>query len=346
MSLTELQDSVLADAALHLPDIKYDVNSIEHRVTFETLLLSSLIDENERDVAGLRIVTDLQDAEAMQSFAYAFTPWSRSQLLSRLGTREKWFSLVTLERQVEELNARLHGFQNYRIRTMRAVDDGFPIRLVRGLVSSQYAEISNVDIMEAVITKAEPTSRVLRGCSGISDRAFYAYIMSPEPITIPNTSFFAYPGVVVKNSEVGYTSLWVIPTIVTSLRGVPVVIESAQILKRIHRGQADLLRLFDEAFSACAGVWAAYATKIPTLAAKAYHSEDVALATMERLLLSASARREFIGRCSTAYKAKPRRHTALDIFEAITEACAELVDRDETYSMGAIAGAVLHKLTF
>ncbi len=345
MSLTELQASVLADAALHLPDIKYDINSNEHSVKFEALELSALIGEDESDAAGLRIMTDRQDPQVMQSHAYAFTPWSRSQLLSLLGAREKWFSYVTLERQVEELGARLHALQDYRIRTMQAVDDGFPVRFIRGLVSSQYVEIPNTAIMEAVLEKA-PISMALRGYSGISDRAFYAYIISPTPITIPNTSFFAYPGAVVKNSEVGYTSLWVIPMLITKRLGVPVVFESEHVLKRIHRGRAELPALFEEAFTQCSSVWADLTTKIPVLASKNYGTEDDAIATMQRLLLSASAKKEFVAQCSTTYKTKQRRHTALDIFEAITETCAELVDRDETYAVGAIAGAVLHRLMF
>lgn len=346
MSLKELQANVAADAALHLPDISYDSNSHDHSVEFEALPLSTLLDENEADVAGLRIATNRQDPETAESLAYMFTPWSRSQLLSLLGTREKWFSFVGLSRQVEELNARLHGLHNYRLRTMRAVDEDFPVRLIRGLVSSQYVEISNVSIMEAVVAKAAPGSMALRAHSGISDRAFYSYIVSPTPITIPGTSFFAYPGAVVKNSEVGYTSLWVIPALIMRAHDAPVVIEAKYVLKRIHRGQVDLAAIFEDAFTKCAATWADLVTQIPALAAKTYGTEDAAVAVMERLLASTVAKKEFILNCTRKYKAGSRRHTALDIFEATTETCEELIDRDETYAVGAIAGAVLYKLLF
>lgn len=346
MSLKELQDSVVADAALHLPDIYYDTNSSDHDVKFEALLLSSLIDENEADVAGLRITTDRQDPQAMRNDPYMFTRWSRSQLLSLFGTKEKWFSSVGLDRQVEELNARLHVFSSYRIRLMKAVDEDFPVRVIRGLVSSEYAEIKNTEIMESVISKADPESKALRGYSGITDRAFYAYIMSPSPITIPGTSFFGYPGAVVKNSEVGYTSLWTIPTLVMRQKGVPVVFESKHVLKRIHRGRADLNDAFEKAFKDCAVVWADMTAQIPKLASRTYGTEDAAVAALDRMLESAGARRDLIAKASAAYKAKVRQHTALDVFEAITEACAEVVDRDDLYDAGAIAGSVLYKLLF
>ncbi len=346
MSLKELQDNVAADAALHLPDINYDVESNEHSVSFESIPMSTLIDDSEVDVAGLRIATDRQDPEKTEAHRYVFTRWSRSQLLSLFGTKEKWFGLVTLDRQVDELNARLHGLNSYRIRTMKAVDEGFPVRLVRGLVSSQYSEIKNTDIMDAVVSKVDPASMVLRRHSGISDRAFYAYILSPTPITIPGTTFFAYPGAVVKNSEVGYTSLWVIPMLMMKHLGSPVVIEGRQVLQRIHRGTADLPALFDGAFANCAASWSDMTTKIPVLASKTYLNDDEAIDTMKRLLLGAHARVEFVGEAVKAYQSKPRRHTALDVFESIVEACEQYTDRDETYTVGAIAGAVLYRLVF
>lgn len=344
MSLKDLQDSVLADAALHLPDINYDLNSNDHSVKFEPLPLSTLIDESEDDVAGLKIETDRQDLEKAQAHNYAFTRWSRSQLLSLFGTKEKWFSLVNLERQVDELNARRPGLSGYRIRTMRTVDENFPVRLVRGLVSGQYSEIKNVAIMDAIASKIDPESKVLRGYSGISDRAFYAYIVAPSPITIPGTDFLAYPGALVKNSEVGYTSLWVIPTLVTKRFDAPIILEGKHVFKRVHRGTPDLHGIFLDAFAKCSVTWADMTTKIPALVAKTYANEDEAVAAMQRMLTTAKAKAEFVADCASTYKSKARAHTALDIFEVIVEVCGRSTDRDETYTAGAIAGAVLHRL--
>lgn len=346
MSLMELKASVDADASLHLPDLYYDSSSDDHQVKFSTLLLSSLIDDAEPDVAGLSITLDRQDPTKILTSSYMFTRWSRSQLLSLFGARERWFSFVDLEQQVSEFNARLHAFRSYRIRTMRAVDEDFPVRIVRGLVSSEYSEIKNTDIMSAIIDKADPNSMALRVCSGITDRAFYAYVLSPTPITIPGTGFLAYPGAIVKNSEVGYTSLWVVPALVLKGRGAPAIIESKHVLKRIHRGKAKLPELFEKAFSAVSATWSDLSTKIPHLVNKTFGTEDAAVEKMRQLLESAGSSKELMMRSATAYRSVPRGHTGLDIFEAITEACSTYTDRDELYDVGAIAGSVLYKLTF
>jgi hypothetical protein len=345
MSLTELKGNVDADAALHLPDLIYDVSSESHSLRFEPILLSTLLGEEEQDVVGAAIERD-RDTDTKREDKYIFTRWSRSQLLSLLGTKEKWFSLVGLERQADELNARLHGLSNYNFRTQSAADDVFPAKLIRGLVSREYADIPNTEIMKAVVETIPDTSMALRYASGITDRAFYAYIVSPTPITIPNTKFFAYPGAVVKNSEVGYTSLWVIPSLIVRAYGVPVVIESQAVLRRIHRGKVDLPAKFKEAFEKCAASWTDMATKIPMLASKSYLNDDDAVASMERLLASCLSRKDFIDLCRDTYRSQNRSHTALDIFETITEACASYTNRDESYEVGAIAGAVLYRLVF
>ena len=344
MSLSDLKGSVDADAALHLPDLVYDVAGTTHSLNFNIVPLSEILGPEEKDVVGLRIDRD-RDTNP-RSDNYIFTKWSRSQLLSLMGTKEKWFSFVGQEREAEELNARLHALNRFKLRTMRTVDSDFPAYVVRGIVSAEYADIPNTDIMKSVVETVPENSMALKYHSGLTDRAFYAYIMSPTPITIPNTTFFGYPGVVVKNSEVGYTSLWVIPSLVLRKHGAPIVIETKAVLRRVHRGKIDLSAKFAEAFKSCAATWTDMASKIPGLVQASYGTEDAAVAHMERLLARCNAKKEFSALCSSTYRSQQRAHTGLDIFEAITEACATYSDRDESYEVGAIAGAVLYLLVF
>lgn len=342
MSLAALKANVDAEAALHLPDLIYNVESPEHDIKFDMFPLSTMLSPTDSDIVGLEIRRN------EERLPYVFSKWSRSQLLSLLGAREKWFHSVTLHRQAEELNARRNVLNTYKLRTMRAQDEDFPLRFIRGLVSSDYSDIMNTDIMNAIIDKAPASAMALVGPSGISDRAFYVYAVVPSPITIPGTRFLAYPAAVVKNSEVGYTSLYVIPGLlmVYEEQRMPVVFESRAVLKKIHRGKIDLLDSFDAAFTACSKIWADTETKIPSLFAYSYGTEDGAIDSMKKLLFSSFASKDLVDRCVTAYKRQTRLHTALDIVETITEVCASADDRDEQYTFGAIAGAVLYKLMF
>lgn len=343
MSLTELQADVIADASLHLPDVIYDTQSSEHSMKFGVIPMSALL-IGEDDLVGLDIARDRhQNPTEVQ---YMFSRWSRQQILSLLGTKERWFSFVDLEWQAHELNMRLHALQGYNFRTSMAVDDDFPVRFVRGVVSSFYADIPNTEIMAAVVDKMPPEAVALRAYSGLTDRSFYAYVLSPSPITIPGTNFFEYPGAVIRNSDVGYTSLYVIPMLVTKAQGAPVVLEAKAVLKRIHRGRINLAEKFEEAFAKCAAMWADMAAKIPHLASKQYSTQDTAVEAMRRLLGGALASQEFMLKCERVYLSCPRNNTALDIFEAVNEVCATIGDRDENFAAGAIAGAVLFKLLF
>lgn len=346
MTTTDLKASVDVEASLHLPDLIYNQESNEHSLKFDVLPLSSMLSSADRDIVGLQI-----KRKDETFLPYVFSKWSRSQLLTLMGTREKWFSRVPLVRQADELNARLHTMNSYNFRTMRVLDDELPIRFVRGLVSSEYADIPNTEIMDAIVAKAPPNSMALRAYSGISDRAFYAYIIIPSPITIPNTKFFAYPAIIVKNSEVGYTSLYVIPGILIRRWAggskddvVPAILESRAVLKKIHRGKIDLSEKFQTAFNDCAAIWSDMTTKMPLLASKLYASEDAAIHAMSGFLVGASAQADFVKRCSDEYKKQTRTNTALDIVEVISSVCAAIDDRDEQYIASSIAGAVLYKL--
>lgn len=337
MSLQELKTDIDDDAALHLPDYQYDPENSS--MDFKVLPMSTLI-PGEPDTVGVRIVRGEDGAD------YMLSDWARQQLLALLGAREKWFSYVDLERQAEELNQRRHALSTFRIRTAKAVDSDFPVRFVRGVVSNVYMDIPNTEIMSVVVEKMPPEARALRLFSGLTDRAFYAYLLTPTAITIPGTSFFAHPGVVVKNSDVGYTSLYVIPMMVIRGSLAPVVFASKTILKRIHRGKVDIDTEFASAFTKSASLWADFQAQIPRLAGKQYIDMDDAVRAMRGLLVAAESTKELIHQCTTAYRAAPRKHTALDIFEVVSEVCAKTANRDDGFLTAAIAGSVLFHLVF
>lgn len=340
MSLTQLQSRVEQEAALHLPDLNYSLLSSEQLLSFMPLPLE---EQGEGEVVGVE-VSDEQ--AALQTQRSLFTQWSRSQLLSHLGTREKWFRDVTRAQEAAELNLRRPSLGGFRLRLMKAADPDFPYAFVRGIVSSEYAEIKNTDIMEAVV-KSAPASTLASTASGITDRAFYAYVVSADEIGIPGTRFRGQQGAAIINSEVGYTSLWVIPALFLfgERMARPIVFEKHAVLKRIHRGRAELGELFVTAFAALSAEWGKLSAQMPRLASLTYTNQDHAIATLERLLEAGGAKKELVEEARKQYRAKSyTTHDGLSLFEAVCAACETYTDRDATYSVGAIAGAVLYTL--
>lgn len=302
-----------------------------------------LDEEDETGAVGLKITFREQGNE--DQYSYYFTEWSRQQLLSLLGVREHWFNLVSRETQLTELNARLHALNDRQIRTMKAAE-GYNVRYVRGLVSRQYADLPNVSIMDAVMAEAAPDTEVLTKASGLTDRAFYAYLQSPRQLSIQGTTFACNPGVLIRNSDVGYTSLYVIPYLGLNTTQNPAVLEKKTLLKRIHRGNIDLPSEFRGAFAKAALLWSDIEAKLPVLTATTYASEDVAVGVLVKLLASAGAREGFTQKCVTTYKRSTRKHSALSVFEAVSETCAQYLTNDDRYTENALAGAVLYELLF
>ncbi len=276
------------------------------------------------------------------SYPYIFTRWARSQLLSHLGTREKWFASVTLRQQADELNQRRHTFAKHKFRLMTAGDGA---RIVRGLVSSVYAEIADTEVMEAII-ELLPNGEVLSHYSGKTDRAFYAYVVSPQKLTIPNTNFEAYPGVVLKNSEVGYTSLWVIPTLWFPRYGSVAIFTSMPAYKRIHRGKVeDLKEDFSAALVKAATVWGDLDSKLSALSKLTYVDEDEATKEMKRMLLLAGSSKLFAFRCEQAYQvARNTVHNGHAVFDAVMTTAQKQSGEDDLHDHSAVAGALLLKL--
>lgn len=275
---------------------------------------------------------------------YAFTKWSRSQLLSHLGTRPKWFETVMRAQEVAELNIRLHALRHFMFRTMKSFDSD-DLRLVRGIVSSKYADLPDTSIMKALI-ELMPEGHAVAAYSGKTDRAFYVYAITEDKIGIPGTNFYGFPGVVLMNSEVGYTSLWIIPMLYLADYGVPIVMKKQAVLRRIHRGDiANLTKRFEEALQKTKVLWGSFEEKLSKLRTITYSSEDVAVAAMTSMLESAGSSGLFIHRCEGAYRrAAHVVHDAFRVFDAILANVKAENDQDAAYVSAELAGAVLMQL--
>jgi hypothetical protein len=329
--LTALNDRVKEFADMCEPDHECAVPLLHKELKFHVVDL----DDYSAGLEGDELMLRIKDRD------YMFTEWSRMQLLDHLGTREKWFKRVTLYEQALELTKRIHTFDRHRLRRMGTCED---IGLIRGFVSQSYADIPDVDIMQALCA-ALPDGECLKTYSGKSDKAFYAYTMTRNAPLAIGVDTLCYPGAIVKNSEVGSTALWVIPFLLILYPNgfmAPIALRKQALLRRVHRGQyADLKMALDQALTDLQAVWGPLEKRLDGLLAKRFPGEQEALERLHTLLLSMKRSKRFIERCDTTYRAaKNASHNGLTLFTAVLEACAT-GHLDSRYDDAEVAGFLL-----
>jgi len=330
-----LASQVEAFAALCLPDFTYS-NEDSRELAFVELDIAPFFGETlPQPHAAVAMTT------AQQSKPYAFTPWSRSQLLSLMGCREKWFGHVPKAQEVAELNQRLHVLRGFVLRSMASFDSP-DLFILRGIVSSKYADIPDTDITKAVV-ELMPEGQALRSFSGKTDRALYIYAITNNPIGIPGTTFSGFPGIVIRNSEVGFTSLWVTPMMYMTSQRVPIIFRRHAVLRQIHRGDAGkLAERFAEALEKTSAVWGSLEERFSRLRTITYSTEDEAVEAMAKMLESVGAEKFFSLKCASAYKAAAHpSHDAFRVFEAVLGNVGNETSKDLAYDNAELAGAVL-----
>lgn len=303
----------------------------------------------EVDISGItgdpKTISELgfhiQDGEVRPP--HLLTPWCRSQLLSTVGTKEKWFQGIDRKIEADELNLRLRCLRDHRLRVMKTPHD--ELGILRGLVSRHYADIPDTDIMNA-LCESMPDGVAIDRMSQKTDRAFYAYAMNQQEISIPGTLFRGTPGIVVKNSEVGYSSLWMIPTISLAGYSHPIVFEKKPLLRRAHRGSVDeLKKLFDEKLTEAKVVWADMPTKLAALARITFVTEDEAVRRLDALVDSCGGTKLMAQRAEAAFRAQANHtFTAEGLFRALLDTITVL-NADIGFTEASIAGAALWQLT-
>lgn len=334
--LTILESKVREFAERCLPDVRCTGSDDVGKLLFEDADVDELIGCGPSGPSAVVLQIDGKP--------YLWTDWSRHQLLSHLGTKEKWFESVSLQEQSIELNRRIHTFAKHRLRIMDSCEPN--VGILRGLVSSVYAEISDTDIMKAIIA-VTPEGSYVENLSGKTDRALYAYVMSEDtPLRIED-QLLGHPGVLLKNSEVGYTSLWVIPFLMVrcGITHHPVIFREKCVLRRTHRGSVEDLRVaFSTALRNVSALWAPLQKQLDKLLETTFPDEDAAAARLESLLRSLGTTQGFIRSCVDTYRRTPHAsHTAKDLFDAVL-ANGQGANLDEDYLKAEVAGALLLKL--
>jgi hypothetical protein len=329
--LTKLAERVKELSDLSEPDHLCELPGLHDELKYVALDL----DDHPSGLSGEELSLQINGVD------HLFTEWARLQLLDHLGTREKWFKRVTLQDQARELTRRIHTLDRHRLRRMRTYEQ---INCVRGLVSASYNDIPDIEVVNA-LCEAMPGGESLSKYSGKTDKAFYAYAMMRETPLGLGKDTTGYPGVIVKNSEVGATSLWVIPFFLIVHRGgfmAPVAMKRNAMLRKVHRGQYNDLRpSLATALTELSAVWSPLQKRLDGLLAKIFANEQAALDRLEAVLSGMKCTKRFIAKCTTTYSgAKNPAHNGLALLMAVLNACATS-QLDSRYDDAEVAGYLL-----
>jgi hypothetical protein len=272
---------------------------------------------------------------------HILSEWAERQLYTHFGVRPKWFTYVESSQQATELNLRLHSTPKHKFRTLR--DAGSELFLVRGFVSPVYADVPDTKVMDSLLEAfgSPDRARVLPG-AGKTDQCLYAHVINADAVALPTAAGGVFAGVTVMNSEVGYTSVRVVPVMYWDWCGQVVPIPSGKLFKRIHRGNFDnLVQDFRDAVEANKRYVGDVADMMKALENVTYQSADDAASALYAAVVAARGTRGFAQECTTAYSSSNRLvHTGVGIVQVIAEVAAKSLTQDEQYTLASIAGAV------
>ena len=159
--------------------------------------------------------------------------------------------------------------------------------------------------------------------------------------------FMGVPGVIVKNSEVGYSSLYLMPFLLLETRGKlrPIAFVSKTLLRKVHRGSvADLRKSFEEELGRLKDVWGPIKDKMNGLRNITYKTEDDAVNAMRRELTALRSTKASMLAYENAYRAmKLTVHDGLSILQAVLTT-TRATTADASYDEAELAGALLLRL--
>lgn len=322
-----------AQAALYDTDVPVDGGAVQFR-PYSTLELTGCDDP---DAVGVSF--------SGEEKIHFFSEWSRSQLLSHVGTREKWFLPISAERQAGELQHRLPLIRKHVFRRMRSAD-GVTLPMIRGIVSQQFADIPDTHVLRELFA-ASPDAEIVSRISDQTDRALFVYITLDEHLQLPDSPSRLRPGVVVRNSEVGFSSLFVCPFVwIEGTRGIATLTRH-DVFRKIHRGQAeDLKSSFAKAATEIRALWGDLQARLTRLANISYATEDEAVESLQNVMARAKARKSLTWRTEQIFRKKNGHAiTGLRLFESVMEAISEEPDLNVHHDASAVAGAFLAYLT-
>jgi hypothetical protein len=257
-----------------------------------------------------------------------------------------WFKPVDTETECAELRRRVPSLGRHRFRLLSG-EPGVPGQ-VRGLVGVDYADIPDVHVLKT-FDVAVPGTQLVEEFSVQTDRALYVYALINQELRLPGSDKLIYPGITIRNSEVGFSSLVVCPFawVPGVNRRAMMTFPALNVFRRIHRGKVENLHEdFKAAAAKITDLWTDYQTKLDSLRLVKYADEAAAVSTLEVLLTRVGSRKAFIHEATKAYTAKQHStHNGQLLLEACLEAMDTVTDHNQHHSASAIAGGLLAYLT-
>jgi hypothetical protein len=171
----------------------------------------------------------------------SLTPWARSQLGIRLGVRfERWFSNCLPEELATEMTRRFaRATDEVRLRTSRP-EDGRVDGLLEGFVSKSYVAIADsrvAELLSGALSEIEPPPRVVRHVATDRTTSFVIGVGRPLHLGGPGNVGECSGAILVRNSGVGYASLWIVLQLYRKIcgDGLVVPIPSAELVRQSHK---------------------------------------------------------------------------------------------------------------
>lgn len=263
--------------------------------------------------------------------------YARSQLLAHMGVKERWFSSVPCEQEADELSRRFLMLDKFR---MRRLSDGNDT-IIRGIVSPHYTDLPNVDVMASIV-KLMPEATCVASMSMLTQRAFYATLICGKKINLPGTTLRGFPCLIVRNSEVGYTSLWAVPALWVDACHLPFVFKTP-LLRRAHRGTFDIGALLNIAIDEAATWTAGLPKQLTALrSVLSFPDIDTAVDALRGMILSNNGPKALALAAERALRANPGGLTGEELLLALIAGVQSASpDPDVNYDHAQIAGAVL-----
>jgi hypothetical protein len=174
---------------------------------------------------------------------YELTDWAKSQLSVLLGLRwDRYFKNATpLDRQ-DEINRRLHR-ANEIIKVRTAKTTGLPV--VRAFVSPAYQPIPDSQAAEVLVrSMASLRTDLVVSWVQVSDRSASYVVQVGKPQGFGGIVGAVWGGVLVKNSDVGWSSFSVVAHLVRLVctNGMRAPVGDAELVRATHRN-VDLVAL-------------------------------------------------------------------------------------------------------